>query len=44
MALKLSKAFGRSAESWMRMQTIYDLWKAKKNINLDQVSVIHRAA
>lgn len=25
MALKLSKAFGSSAETWMRLQTAYDL-------------------
>lgn len=33
MALKLSKAFGRSPESWMLLQTNYELWKAKKTLN-----------
>ena len=41
MALRLSKAFGRSPESWMQMQANYVLWKAKKNLNLDRVHVIY---
>jgi plasmid maintenance system antidote protein VapI len=43
MALKLSKAFGRSPESWMLMQAEYDLWKAIKKVNLKRVSVIYSA-
>ena len=35
MALKLSKVIGRSAESWLVMQHNYDLWEARRNINLD---------
>jgi antitoxin HigA-1 len=30
MAIRLSKAFGGSAEVWLRMQTAYDLAQAKK--------------
>ena len=41
MALKLSKAFGRTPESWMQMQTNYDLWRAKKTVKLDRVHVIY---
>jgi antitoxin HigA-1 len=41
MALKLSKAFGRSPESWMQMQTNYELCEAKKHSNLDRVHVIY---
>lgn len=41
MALRLSKVFGRSPESWMRMQTNYELWRAKQKINLDDVGVIY---
>ncbi len=41
MALKLSKAFGRTPESWMQMQTNYDLWKAKRHVNLSRVHVIY---
>ena len=43
MALRLYKAFGRSAESWMLMQAEYELWKAQKKTNLDRVSVIYSA-
>jgi addiction module HigA family antidote len=41
MALELSKAFGRSPESWMQMQTNYELWKAKQHVNLEHVKVIY---
>ncbi len=37
MALRLSKALGRSPESWLTMQANYDLWQARKSINLDTV-------
>ena len=40
MALKLNKAFGRSAESWMQMQANHELWQARKEVNLKDVSVI----
>ncbi|WP_219340260.1 HigA family addiction module antitoxin [Spartinivicinus marinus] len=36
MALKLSKVLGRSPESWLQMQDNYDLWQAKKLVNLDE--------
>ena len=34
MALKLSKVLGRSPESWMQMQDNYDLYQAKKTVDL----------
>lgn len=37
MALRLSKALGRSAESWLAMQDAYDLWVAKKRVKLSNV-------
>jgi len=37
MALRLSKALGRSPESWLAMQDAYDLWHAGKNLSLDKV-------
>lgn len=40
MALRLSQAFGRSPESWLALQNQYDLWHAKKAINLRQVKPI----
>jgi len=30
MAIRLSKAFGGSAESWLIQQAQYDLWQAKQ--------------
>ncbi len=37
MALRLSKALGRSAESWLAMQHNYDLWNAKRTTDLSSV-------
>ncbi|MBI5870384.1 MAG: HigA family addiction module antidote protein [Actinobacteria bacterium] len=31
MAIRLSIAFGASAESWLNQQTQYDLWLAEQN-------------
>lgn len=36
MALRLSKALGRSPESWLAMQNAYDLWQVKRNSNPHQ--------
>lgn len=40
MALRLSKALGRSPESWLAMQDAYDLWQAKKNVRLAKVQKV----
>jgi addiction module HigA family antidote len=40
MALRLSKALGRSPESWLAMQGNYDLWQARKSANLSQIRKI----
>ncbi|MCK9993828.1 MAG: antitoxin HigA-1 [Alphaproteobacteria bacterium] len=37
MALRLSKAVGRSPESWLAMQDAYDLWLARKTVKLSAV-------
>jgi len=37
MALRLSKALGRSPESWLAMQHNYDLWRAKQCTDLSDV-------
>ncbi len=37
MALRLSKTLGRSPESWLTMQSNYNLWQAKQHVNLDEV-------
>jgi addiction module HigA family antidote len=44
MALRLSKALGRTPESWLAMQDNYDLWQAKKIANLSTVHKIRFAA
>jgi antitoxin HigA-1 len=31
MAIRLAKAFGSSAESWLKKQMLYDLWHAEQN-------------
>jgi addiction module HigA family antidote len=38
MALRLSKALSRSAESWLQMQQNYDLWHARRKLDLKRVS------
>lgn len=37
MALRLSKALGRTPQSWLAMQDNYDLWQASQHIRLDNV-------
>ena len=37
MALRLSKAIGRSPESWLMMQDHYDLWQAHQTLDLDAI-------
>ena len=33
MSLRLSQAFGSSPETWLGMQTAYDLWQARDRAN-----------
>ena len=44
MALRLSKALGRTPESWLAMQDAYDLWHASKRIKLDRVQKVELIA
>lgn len=44
MALRLSKALGRSAESWLAMQDAHDLWRARREVSLDRVQRLELAA
>ena len=37
MALRLSKALGRTPESWLSMQYHHDLWHARRRVNLSDV-------
>jgi addiction module HigA family antidote len=38
MALRLSKALGRSPQSWLAMQDARDLWVAQQTTDLSRVS------
>lgn len=44
MALRLSKALGRSPESWLAMQYNYDLWQAKRHTDLANVGRVRLRA
>ncbi|MHC1726709.1 MAG: HigA family addiction module antitoxin [Syntrophobacteraceae bacterium] len=37
MAIRLSKAFGSSAETWLRLQMQYDLWQAEQRADTIEV-------
>ena len=37
MAIRLSKAFGSSPETWLGMQMAYDLWQAREHAELVEV-------
>ena len=37
MAIRLSKAFGSTPETWLGMQMAYDLWKARERADSIQV-------
>ena len=44
MALRLSKALGRTPESWLAMQCHHDLWQAKQYVSLANVSKVRLTA
>jgi addiction module HigA family antidote len=44
MALRLSKALGRSAESWLAMQDAHDLWDARQRLDLARVGSLEVSA
>ena len=44
MALRLSKALGRSPESWLAMQYNYDLWQARQRLKLGNVGRVKLTA
>jgi addiction module HigA family antidote len=43
MALRLSKAIGRTPESWLSMQDNHDLWVARQQVNLKGVGKLRLA-
>jgi len=44
MALRLSKSLGRSPESWLTLQRDYDLWQARRNVDLSKVERLKLSA
>ena len=44
MSLRLSKAFGSSPETWLGMQTAYDLWRAQERADGIEVERFTQAA
>ena len=44
MALRLSRALGRSAESWLAMQDAHDPWVARGTLDLGRVHPLELAA
>lgn len=44
MALRLSKALGRTPESWLAMQDAHDLWQARKQVDLRRVTRLRLAS
>ena len=38
MAIRLSKAFGSSPETWLGLQTAYDLWQVRERASQLQVT------
>lgn len=44
MALHLSKALGRSQESWLALQYNHDLWHAKQHVKLGKVGKVRLTA
>lgn len=44
LAVKLSEAFGNSAQFWINLQNNYELWHAEKNVNRADISHFERIA
>ncbi len=44
MALRLSTVLGRSPESWLSMQDSYELWQARKTLNLSNLQPMNLTA
>ena len=44
VAIKLAKAFGGTAQSWINQQANYDLWHAQQEYTADDVEEIYHAS
>jgi antitoxin HigA-1 len=36
--VRIAKAFGGSAESWLRMQAAYDAWHAEREVDVSEIT------
>ncbi len=43
MAIRLSKAFGSSPDTWLGLQTAYDLWQARERASKIEVTPFNAA-
>ena len=43
MALRLSKVFGRTPEGWLRLQQQFDIWKAKRSVDISKLKRLKAA-
>lgn len=44
LAVKLSEAFGNTAQFWVNLQNNYELWHAEKKINRAAIRHFHKIA
>lgn len=44
LAIRLEAAFGRTAPAWLRMQETYDLWHARRAIDISRIPRLRGAA
>lgn len=43
MAVRIAKAFGGSADMWLRMQANYDAWHAEREIDVSAIPTLKAA-
>ena len=44
VAVRLEAAFGRSAPAWLRLQETYDLWHARRSVDVSTIPRLTTAA
>jgi len=44
LAVKLSEAFGNTAQFWINLQNNYELWHAERKINRSSIQHFHKIA
>jgi addiction module HigA family antidote len=41
MALRLGKLCGNGTEVWLALQSRFDLWQARRKVNVDKIPTLH---